>query len=199
MSLNLVELVLAIVLAALVFGVALAPTYQVLATGERVETLVRELDAHATIAVLIECNLARVWREPDPPPGAAPLDFAREREVRVGAWRLRVHGNQLQQRTSGGGGYQTLLSPIAAAQFAYQTDDGAWVDRLTTAAARGRARAVRVRWTDPTAQRSYQALVALADRQFANVTLELPAPPDAPDYRREDYTRTVALEVGMWP
>ncbi|MGE0481420.1 MAG: hypothetical protein AB7Q17_13210 [Phycisphaerae bacterium] len=199
MSLNLVEMVVAIVLAALVFSVALAPTYQVLATGERVETLVRELDAHATVATLIERRLQRVWRAAAPPPDSGTLDVAREREVRVGAWRLRAQGDRLQQSIRGGGGFQTLLRPVASVQFAYQTEDGAWVERLNHAAARDRVHAVRIRWTDPAAQRSYQALAGLADRQFAGAAVELPAPPDASGYRREDCTRVVALEVGVWP
>jgi len=197
MSASLVEMVLAISIAGLIFAAALVPMTSAVVTYQETEAQARASDAHAIAAVRAEQIAAGIWRDADPPGACGDLAAAAQNELTVGDWSFRQNAGDVQQSWQGGAG-ATLANSASSFSFEYLLTNGTWVT-----AAGGEELdevvAARVAWTDAEKGVRVAGGAVPGDRCFSAGLLELPEPDTSEPYQRSDYERAWALSLGRWP
>jgi hypothetical protein len=196
MQASLVEIVLAIAIAGLIFASAIIPTTQTAVAYQEAEAELRQATAQAIATVRPEQIAAEIWRDADPPQNHDTLSRAQSSRLAVGDWELRENRGQFEQKCSTSG-WTPIAAPVQNLGFQYLLNSGAW-----TSSANGTALedvlAVRFDWSDSDSGRKYGGLVVTPDRAFSAGLIELPQPDTSEPYRRDDYEQTITLSLGTW-
>lgn len=196
MSASLLEMVLAIAIAGLIFAGAIIPTTNLAVAYQRGEALVRQATAESLAAVRVEQIFSTLWRDPQPPGGHGPLQAASRSRMRIGDWQVGRARDRLEQRRQGVPS-GVIAEPVANVSFQYLLTDGSWVSQVRSAR-RDDVLALRFSWTDRATGRRYQGAALAPDRAFSGNLIELPEPDTGTPYRREDYMRTAHFSLESW-
>lgn len=197
MSASLLEMVLAISIAGLIFACALIPMTQTVVAYQEAELNQQRLADHTLAVVRAEQIAGSVWRNPNAPADTAPLLTATASRLRTGTWELRARAGNVEQRRHGGRWGQ-LASPAASFSFSYLLNNGAWVSALNTAQ-RDRVIAVRANWTDSADNVPCGGATVFPDRAFSAAVLNLAQPPTGGSYERADLEHNLTFSLGTWP
>jgi hypothetical protein len=197
MSASLLEMVLAIALAGLIFAAAIIPTSQTLVDYQKSEIDLRNLSAHGMATVRFEQVAGGIWRDPNGPPGGASLQAASATQLRTSFWDLSRSSGRWQQRYQGGTA-ATLLPAVSSFTYQYLLSTGAWITS-PTASQRSKIVAVRCNWTDPVSGLPLSSLAVLPDHRFSAGLLVLPQPATTQPYSRDNYHRNHTFSLGAWP
>jgi hypothetical protein len=196
MTASLMEMVLAIVIAGLIFASAIIPTTQTMVAYQEAEVDLRAGTLQATAAVRIEQVAACIWRDADPPANLDTLSKAQVSGVQVGDWELRQTGDYLEQNWASTS-WSIIVQPVQTFALQYLMDDGSW-----TSSAAGPALeevlAVRFDWSNPDNGRAYGGLTVAPDRAFSAGRIGLPQPDTSDPYDRADYEQSVTISLGSW-
>jgi hypothetical protein len=196
MQASLVEIVLAIAIAGLIFASAIIPTTQTAVAYQEAEAELRQATAQATATVRPEQIAAGIWRDPDPPDNHDALSQAHASRLAVGDWELRENRGQFEQKCSTSG-WTPIAAPVQDLSFQYLLNSGAWTSSVSGGALDD-VLAVRFDWSDPDSGRKYGGLVVAPDRAFSAGLIKLPQPDTSEPYRRDDYEQTITLSLGTW-
>ncbi|MBN2445850.1 MAG: hypothetical protein JXO22_03950 [Phycisphaerae bacterium] len=195
MSASLVEIVMAMVLAGLVFVGAMVPTTQTVVTFQRAEADSLQDGAQFLAARRVQQLAASVWRAADAPYNHALITEADHTRMTVGDWSIRERKNQVWLEDDSAGG-APLAGPVSDFELDYCVGGGKWVQKVSTAGF-GSIVALRCAWTHD--GRTYRTVVAPTDAWLAGRTLALPAAEEGKAiYRRSSYMSTVELDVEPW-
>jgi hypothetical protein len=196
MQASLLEMVLAITIAGLIFAAAIIPTTQTMVAYQEAEANVRTATSQATATVRAEQVAASIWRDADPPQDHDTLSTAQSSRMEVGDWELRKTADCFQQKWASTG-WSPIAEPVQSFAFQYLLNDGSWAASATASELED-VLAVRFDWSDPDTGRTYGGLIVTPDHAFAAGLIELPQPDTSEPYSREDYERTVTLSLGSW-
>jgi hypothetical protein len=198
MSGSLVEMVLAIAIAGIVFACAIVPTTNVVMTYQRDEGDLRLSTVQSMAALRVEQVGSSLWRDKSPPDGHAMLKAADGKQLSVGEQGIRLSKEQLQQRQAGGA-WALLAEPVDEFAFTYQLSNGKWVSKVDAADSDDLI-AIQYDWTDPQTSQTYGGTLATTDRMCWAEPIQLPeAVLDPPKYDRSEYQETIELPLGSWP
>jgi hypothetical protein len=193
---SLLEMVLAIAIAGIIFAAAIIPTTQTIAAYQAGEAEVRQAALQNRACVRPEQVIEKVWRDAAPPDGYDALGRAQAAELTIGAWALRESGGRFEQNRDGAG-WSPIAEPVENLAFSYLGRSGIWVNSVD-AADFDNVLAVRFNWTDAAAGRAYRGLGVLPDRCFAGGRIDLSPPDTSKAYQRADYTRKFSISLGEW-
>lgn len=196
MQASLVEMVLAIAIAGLIFASAIIPTTQTVVAYQQTEAEVRQATSQAVAAVRPEQIAASIWRDIDPPGNHNALLQAQPTLFAVGNWQLREDSGQFEQSWNDGG-WTPIATPVQNFAFQYLLNSGVWASSASGTELEN-VLAVRFDWTDPDNGRKYGSLAVVPDRAFSAGLIELPKPDTSVPYRREDYEQTITFSLGSW-
>ena len=196
MGTSLVEMVLAIAIAGIIFASAIIPTTQMALAYQEAEAEVRQATSQATASVRPQQLVARIWRDASPPANHDALVRARARRLTVGNWDLRGSGGSFKQNW-GTGGWTPIAAPVAGFSFEYLLSDGTWTSSVGSSSL-GDVLAVRFAWNDPDNGRRYGGLTVAPDRSFSAGLIQLLQPDTSTTYERSDYERTITFSLGRW-
>ena len=130
MNASLVEMVLAIALAGLVFVGAIVPTTQSIVAYQEAEAELRFATAQASALVRAEQVAGSVWRDAEPPQGHAIPQAGQSGQLKVGDWSLRDQRGRFEQKGKKAD-WGVLAQPITRFSFRYQLADGSWQARVS--------------------------------------------------------------------
>jgi hypothetical protein len=196
MSASLVEMVLAIVIAGLIFASAIIPTTQTAVAYQEAEAKVREAACQVTATVRAEQVVGNIWRNDDPPANHDVLLTAQADQLEVGHWELRADSGQFEQNWNAGG-WAPIAAPVQGLAFQYILNSGVWVSSVSGPALED-VLAVRFNWSDAGNGRKYGGVVVAPDHTFSGGVIELPQPDTSEPYSRHDYERELTLSLGSW-
>jgi hypothetical protein len=196
MQASLVEIVLAIAIAGLIFASAIIPTTQTAVAYQEAEAELRQATAQATATVRPEQIAAGIWRDADPPENHDALSQAQSTHLTVGDWQLRENGGQLEQRWNARG-WTPIAAPVQGLALQYLLSSGAWASSVSGTALED-VLAVRFDWSDSDNGRRYGGLIVAPDRAFSAGLIKLPQPDTSGPYNRDDHEQTVTLSLGSW-
>lgn len=196
MSLNLVEMALAIALAGLVFAGAIVPVTQTVVAYQESEDELRDVTTHYLAAQRVERLAASIWRAGDAPANHGTLQKAVATRLSVGVWDIHRNKQELRQEYKGGGA-ALIAQPIEKLGMQYLLDDGSWQTAVKTPDL-GRVVALRYQWQDADHKRAYRGLIVPTDRVLADRSVALPKPLEVTTYRRSDYEQKVELKLEPW-
>jgi hypothetical protein len=197
MSASLLEMVLAIALAGMIFAAAIVPTSQTLVDYQKSEIDLRNLSAHGMATVRFEQVAGSIWRDPNGPLGSATLQAASASQLQTSAWDLSQSAGSWQQRYQAGAA-ATLLPAVSSFTYQYLLNTGAWT-ASPTATEHSRIVALRCNWTDPVSGLPLGSIAVLPDHRFAAGLLVLPQPATTQPYSRDNYRRSLTFSLGAWP
>ena len=196
MQASLVEIVLAIAIAGLIFASAIIPTTQTAVAYQEAEAELREATAQATATVRPEQIAAGIWRDADPPENHDALSRAQSSRLAVGDWQLRENSGQFEQKWDTSG-WTPIAAPVQDFALQYLLNSGSWASSVSWTALED-VLAVRFDWSDPDNGRKYGGLVVAPDRAFSAGLIELPQPDTSKPYSRDDYEQTITFSLGSW-
>jgi len=196
MRASLLEMVLAICIAGLIFASAIIPTTQTAVAYQRAESAVRDSVWQVTAVVRAEQIAASIWRDAEPPAGHETLQTAAPAQLKIGDWELREDSGRLQQKRASTA-WQSIAEPVQSFSFGYLLNSGSWTSSVS-AAQLDDVLAVRFTWSDVERGRPYGGLIVAPDRAFGGGLIELPQPDTSQAYEREDYERKITLSLGSW-
>ena len=197
MSASLIEMVMAIALAGLIFAGAVVPVTHAMLAYQESEADVQGKNAQHLAALRVEQVVASIWRQDDPPAEHGLLTKGDRNRLRVGSWDVREKGDHLLQ-TYRGGAPALLTQPAERLAFSYLLDDGTWAKGVKKGQFGGVV-ALRYWWTDSGSGATYRGLVLPTDAAFDGRLIELPKSESASDtYRWSDHERDIVLDVKQW-
>ncbi len=195
MQASLMEMVLAIVIAGLIFASAIIPTTQTAAAYQENEADARQATWQATATVRTDQVAGNIWRDVDPPAGYDDLLTAQSDQLEVGEWELRQDTDRFEQNLDSGG-WVAIAQPVENVAFQYLLNDGTW-----TSSASGQlddVLAIRFDWSSTDNGRKYGGLMVAPDRAFSGGVVELFQGAGPATYSRPDYERTITFSLGSW-
>jgi type II secretory pathway pseudopilin PulG len=195
MSASLIEMVLAIVIAGLIFASAIIPTTQTAAAYQENEADARQATWQVTATVRTEQVAGNVWRDAEPPDNHDALLKAMASQLWVGDWKLR-HVAERYEQNGDSGGWATIAEPVENAAFQYLLNDGTWVSSANSQL--DDVLAVRFDWSSTDNGRKYGGLMVAPDRAFSGGVVELFQGAGPATYSRPDYERTITFSLGSW-
>lgn len=196
MHASLVEMVLAIVIAGLIFASAIIPTTQTAVAYQEAEADVRQATWQVTATVRTEQVAGHIWRDDEPPAGHDVLGKAQASQLEASCCELRYIADAYEQNVDSGG-WGVIAEPVESLEFQYLLNDGSWV----SAAVGGQlddVLAVRFDWSSADDGRKYGGLAVVSDRVFSAGHVGLPQPDTSEPYSRADYERTITFSLGSW-
>lgn len=196
MNASLIEMVLAIVIAGIIFASAIIPTTQMALAYQEAEAEVRQATSQATASIRPQQLVASIWRDASPPANHDTLVRAQASRLTVGNWDLRGSGGSCEQKWSAGG-WTPIATPVASLSFEYLLNDGTWAPSVGSSSL-GDVLAVRFAWNDPDNGRKYGGLIVAPDRSSSAGLIQLLQPDTSSTYQRSDYERTITFSLGSW-
>jgi len=196
MSASLLEMVLAIAIAGLIFAAAIIPTTQTVVAYQEVQAQTRQATRQGTAVVRPEQIAAVIWRDADAPENHDDLLKAQSNQLTVGDWELRLANKSFEQNRKSAG-WAPIAEPVDSFAFQYLLSSGTWTSSVAKGQL-GNVLALRFDWNDSDNGRKYGGLVVMPDQAFSSGLIELPQPDTSKPYKRKDYERTVNLSLGSW-
>jgi type II secretory pathway pseudopilin PulG len=196
MCASLVEMVLAIVIAGLIFASAIIPTTQSAVAYQEAEADVREATWQATATVRTEQLVGSIWRDDEPPAGHEALTKAQASQLSVDNCELRQTADAYQQNVDSIG-WSVIASPVQSFGFQYLLNDGSWASSVS-GGQHDDVLAVRFDWSSSDNGRKCGGVAVAPDRAFSGGRVNLLEPDTSAPYSRSDYERTIAFALGSW-
>ena len=196
MQASLLEMVLAIAIAGLIFAAAVIPTTQTAVAYQQAEANVRAATWQVTATVRAEQIAGGIWRDTDPPANHDALTRARPGRLQVGDWQLRQRDGSVEQKWKSGD-WTPIAEPVQGLAFEYLLNSGSWTSSVNNAQL-GDVLALQFGWSEPGTGRPYGGLAVAPDRAFSAGLIQLPQPTLSAPYKRKDYERAIAFSLGSW-
>lgn len=193
---SLLEMVLAITIAGIIFAGAIIPTTQTIAEYQECQADLARATRQELARVRPEQIIERTWRDLAPPVGYGALSRAYAAELTVAQRGLRASGEQVEQNEAGGD-WTPIAAPVRNFSFGYLGKDGVWANAVASENLDDVV-AVRFSWSDAESGRTYIGFALPPDRCHSGGRIELSSPDTPQPYQREDYTRKFSISLGEW-
>ena len=197
MSGSLAELIMSIVLTGIVVAGTVIPVTSSLHEYQQAEISLQCNEAHRLAALRIEAVVTTLWHGDEASDDQELLISAQPQQIGNSAFTLSCTNGVLTQKPANHAA-ATLATSLDGLTLEYLLSDGTWTSSVDSESL-DTVTAVRYSWTDAANGHVYRGYVQSSESALSLATLMLEAAEDTdPFYRRTDYERSIALEVGTW-
>ena len=194
MSASLLEMVMAISIAGLIFAGAILPVTETVRAYQESEASRQDSNAQYLAALRIHRITSSIWRDSDAPSDYGLLKQATSSRLGVGVWEIAGKKQKLMQ-ARGGKKPVVLAQPVEKFALSYGLDDGSWVS-IVKAGQFDRVVALRYQWSN--GQSIYSGVAVPTDKLFAGRSITVPKAKKAEVYLPADHKKKRSFDVKPW-
>ena len=194
MSASLLEMVMAISIAGLIFAGAILPVTETVRAYQESEASRQDSNAQHLAALRVHRITSSIWRDSDAPNDYGQLIKATSSQLGVGVWEITEKKQKLMQ-ARGGKKPVVLAQPVKKFMLSYCLDDGSWVSTIK-AGQYDRVVALRYQWSN--GQSIYSGVAVPTDKLFTGRSITVPEAKNGQVYRPVEHKKKHSFDVKPW-